>query len=61
MNFASSKSLLYALIFGRNIPKVLIILALLWNYFVTNKIFKTFLIKRNFIRFYFFINNYIVY
>ena len=52
-----SKSLLYALIFGRNMHKDLIFFII----FVTNDIFKIFFTERNLIRYYYFINNYIVY
>ena len=56
INLILWKSLLYALIFGKNMHKVLI----LFSIFVTNAIFKIFFTKRNF-RYYYFINIYIVY
>ena len=51
----SSKSLLYALLFGINISKSLIF----FHIFVAKKIFKYFFTKRDLIRFYYFINIYI--
>ena len=53
----SSKSLQYSLIFGSNIHKGLAFL----TSFVNNKIFKTLFTKKNFIRYYYFINIYIAY
>ena len=50
MHLVSSKSFLYALIFGRNIHK-----GLFFTIFVANEIFQSFFTKRDLIRYYYFI------
>ena len=56
INLVLSKSLLYILIFGQNIHK-----GLFFSIFVTNEIFKILFTKRKVIRYFHFINIYVVY